>query len=64
MMGGGDKRGYMPMINYTIVYIDDCNDNNLVCVSLITLERCFVREFLNANFWPQCEQAYLMALSL
>jgi len=25
----------------------------------LPLERCFVREFLKANFWLQCEQAYL-----
>jgi len=23
------------------------------------LDRCLVREFLKANFWAQCEQAYL-----
>ena len=30
----------------------------------LTLERCFVSEFLKANFWAQCEQAYLIVSSL
>ena len=49
MMGGGDKRGYMPMINYTIVYIDDCNDNSLACLQYLGemfRERVFEGELL------------------
>ena len=54
------------------MYIGDCLFLRMFCCVLpwrgvflcLTLERCFVREFLKANFWAQCEQAYLTVLSL